>query len=154
MPMVFSAVLGDQLDHSTQGSSDIQRLINDLARLLLRKRRSDHIKIADLLDKAGLESLNRLVVKSSGLLAWKMTQPEHPLHHVYISSVLTSTTRSSSLGKVKVSSTDTSRNLAIINAQRTWNVCGPLREAKTIIEAKSVLQKTSASVLSDGSNLY
>ena len=34
-----------------------QVLVNDVARILVRKRRSDHVKIGDLLKKAGLESM-------------------------------------------------------------------------------------------------
>ena len=51
-----------------------QTVINDLARIVLGVTRADHYKVEDLLDRAGLPSINEIVVRQSALASWKASQ--------------------------------------------------------------------------------
>jgi len=73
----------------------LQTLINDLARAVTGLRRKDKVPIESLLEKARIPALNHLVATASGMLAWNMSQPGHPLHHIFLEANLSSTTRAS-----------------------------------------------------------
>ena len=135
--VVFNVRLMDT-DQHTKGSSAIQVLINDVARLITGLRRTDHIRIRNLLDKAQVPSLNEVVVRASGMLAWSMTSPKHPLHHIYEESRLDSVTRSSSAGLLKV--TTAKESISVRNAQLVWNACSELRSATSAGAAKAALK--------------
>ena len=50
-----------------------QVVLNDLARLLLGKKRTDRYKAVDLSDKSGLPTVNEIVVRQAAIAAWKAT---------------------------------------------------------------------------------
>ena len=102
-------------------------------------RRTDHIRIRDLLDRASVPGLNEIIIKASGMLAWNMSHPSHPMHQVYLDSCLNTTTRSAAAGLVKV--TVARESIAVRNAQRVWNSCPALRSAKSAGVARSALER-------------
>ena len=136
--LVFDVRL-EETDKRTRGAEAIRVLINDVARLITRQKRTDHVRIRDLLDRACVPSLNEVVIKASGMLAWMMTHPSHPLHSIFLESCLQTTTRSASAGLVKV--TKARESVAIRNAQRVWNCCSALRSAQTTGAARSAIDK-------------
>ena len=129
----------ENTDKRTGGADAIQVLINDVARVITGCTRVDRTRIQDLLDKAGLLSLNQIVGQDAGKLAWAMTNPSHPLHQVYLESCLTSTTRSAANGLIRATSAKGS--IGVYNAQRVWNSCPELREAKSARSAREALRK-------------
>jgi hypothetical protein len=63
----LAAVARPRLGHEDNASviwSKIQVAFNDVARSITGARRRDHVTIEDLLDLAGIESANRMVVKT------------------------------------------------------------------------------------------
>ena len=136
--VIFAVRLGEN-DRRSNGADEIQVMINDLARLITGYKRSDHIRISQLLAQAQLPSLNEIVVHSSGMLAWKMSFPHHPLHSIYQESRLKSATRSAAHGLVKV--TSAVESISIRNSQRVWNACQDLRSASSATMAQNVLRK-------------
>ena len=48
-----------------------QVVLNNLARLVLGARRTDHQRATDLMDRSGLSTLNELVVNQSAVAAWQ-----------------------------------------------------------------------------------
>lgn len=129
----------DEADKRTKGADTIQVLINDVARIITGVRRSDHVYIRDLLDRAGIPSLNEVVAKASGLLAWNMQRPSHPMHNIFVESTLNSVTRSATAGLVKV--TDAMESVGVRNAQRVWNRCPALRTAQSPRSARKALDE-------------
>ena len=135
--VVFEVRL-DEDDKRTKGAVPIQILINEVARLVAGKRRTDHIRIRDLLDMAGLPSLNEVVVQAAGMLAWHMSTEGHTLHNVYAKSCIRGPTRSATHQLVKTEIVPES--IGIRNAQKVWNACPELRTAKSVQCAKRVLK--------------
>ena len=121
----------------------LQTLINDLARAVTGLRRKDKVPIESLLEKARIPALNHLVATASGMLAWNMSQPGHPLHHIFLEANLSSTTRASTAGKLRIPD---SQALGIVNGFRVWNQCSELRSATTRNQAKNILLKFSQSL--------
>jgi hypothetical protein len=69
----LAAVARPWLDSEDTASviwSKIQVAFNDVARSITGVRRHDHVTIKDLLDLAGIESANRMVVKAIAAKAW------------------------------------------------------------------------------------
>ena len=58
-----------ECDPHTMWGKRLQVIVNDVARIVVRRRRSDHVKIEDLLKKAGLEAINAMVCSNSAMLA-------------------------------------------------------------------------------------
>ena len=44
-------------------------ILNDVARFVVKKRRSDHVRVEDLISKAALEAVNSMVCYNSAMLA-------------------------------------------------------------------------------------
>lgn len=141
--VIFGVRLHDA-DHHPKGSDQIRVLINDVARLVTGLKRTDHVRVRDLLDRANLPSLNAIIVESSGMLAWHMTKESHPMHNIYTDSRLETSTRASSNGLVKV--TDCAESIGVRNAQLVWNACPGLRSAATTSAAKSALKQFVRSI--------
>ena len=110
-------------------------IVNDVARIVVRKRRSDHVRIEDLLNKAGLEAINAMVCSNSAMLAWRANKPDSPLHDVFKSMIPKGCTRSKAAGKVEVPEPNT-KNLA-----GTWNAIPDLRVVKSEGRAKKIVRK-------------
>ena len=118
--LVFNACLEE--DKPTKGADAVQVLINDVARIITGLKRTDHVRIRDLLDKASVPGLNEVVVIASGMLAWNMTHPSHPMHQIYLESCLNTTTRSATAGLVKV--TVARESIGVQNAQSVEQLSG------------------------------
>ena len=136
--LVFTVRLNEN-DRCTQGAKQIQVMINNVARVITNLRRVDHISVRDLLARANLPSLNSIVVEAAGMLAWSMTNEDHPLHNLYLASQIHSVTRAAAAGAVRV--TDAQESIGVRNAQLVWNACPALRAATSKRTAKTVLGK-------------
>ena len=114
-------------------------MLNDLGRLLLGIKRADRYKIEDIADKAGVPTLNEIVVRQSAMASWKATNGGalEDLLQTYDDR-----TRGSADNLRKPIS---QRCNASSNMCRAWNASSSLREAKTIVDARRaarVLAKT------------
>ena len=69
-----------QEDPLTNWGRKLQAILNDVARVVVRKRRSDHVRVEDLMKKAQLESVNAMVCSSSAMLAWRASKQDSSLH--------------------------------------------------------------------------
>ena len=121
----------------------LQTLINDLARAVTGLNRKDKVPIETLLKKARIPALNHLVARASGMLAWNMSRPDHPLHHIFLEANLSSSTRASTAKKLCIPD---SQAWGIVNGFRVWNQCSELRSATTRNQAKNILLKFSQSL--------
>ena len=115
-------------------------MINDLARILMGVTRADHYRVEDLLDRAGLPSINEIVVRQSALASWKANQGGalEELLQPYDDR-----TRGSSSNLRKPIS---QRCTAATNMCATWNASGSLREAKSLSEARRAARELAKSV--------
>ena len=48
-----------------------QRIVTEFARTLIAAKRADRLRVIDLADRAGLPTLNEIVVKQAAVAAWK-----------------------------------------------------------------------------------
>ena len=131
--------LQDQ-DPLTEWGKKLQVVLNDVARVLLKKRRSDHVRVEDLLKKSGLQSVNAMVFSSSAMLAWRAADSGHPLHGLFAALKPRGSTRSNEAGLLQVPPPDT-KNLALWNMAKVWNAIPDLRAAKSEGVAKKVVKK-------------
>ena len=127
-------------DPKTEWGKKLQVILNDVARIVARKRRSDHVRVEDLLKKAGLESVNAMICSSSAMLAWRASKPTSPLHDLFLDMIPNGCTRSRAAGKIEVPAPNT-KNLAVWNMATTWNAIPDLRLAKSEGKAKQVVRK-------------
>ena len=79
---------------TTASAAALQVVINNIVRAVGRKRKVNRVPVAQLLDLAGLESLNQVVAKGSDLLAGSAVQLQHPLHVLFLSLQMDSRTQS------------------------------------------------------------
>ena len=70
-------------DPFTMWGKKLQVIVNDVARIVVRKRRSDHVRVEDLLKKAGLQTINLIVCYNSAMLALRASNPDSPLHELF-----------------------------------------------------------------------
>ena len=54
-----------QSDPHTMWGEKLQVILNDVARVVVKKGRSDHVRVEDLMKKAGLETVNSIVCSNS-----------------------------------------------------------------------------------------
>ena len=128
-------------DPLTSWSRKLQVIVNDVARVVVRKRRSDHVRVEDLLKKAGLESVNAMVCSSSAMLAWRASKSNSPLYSLFMSMLPNNSgSRSRAAGKIEVPEPNT-KNLALWNMATTWNAIPDLRMAKSEGKAKQIVRK-------------
>ena len=127
-------------DPLTGPRRELQVIVNDVARILCKKRRADHVRVEDLLKKGGLQSVNAMVCYNSAMLAWRSSKPECPVHEIFQSMVPHGSTRSKAAGKIEVPAPNI-KNLAIWNMVVTWNAIPDLRMAKSEGRAKQVVRK-------------
>jgi hypothetical protein len=124
--------------------SGIQVALNNVARSITGTRRRDHVKIEDLLAKAGLESANQMVVKAIAAETWGCFHSDDRRNGAqnHVSRLLfldkrtntAKTTRSAKTGQIEVplSWGDT----FITHAAHVWNRSATLRQATTKAKAK------------------
>ena len=127
-------------DPLTAWESKLQVIVNDVASILCKKKRSDHVHVEDLLKKGGLESINAMVCSSSAMLAWRASKPESRLHDLFLDMVPNGSTRSKAAGKIEVPALNI-KNLALWNLATTWNAIPDLRLAKYEGKAKKIVGK-------------
>ena len=125
--------LSENDPHTTWGKK-LQVILNDVPRVVVKKRRSYHVRIEDLLKKAGLEAVNAMVCSNSAMLAWL------PLHDLFQSMLPLGPTRSKTAGKVEVPAPNT-KNLALWNMATSWNAIPDPRAAKSEWKAKQIVKK-------------
>ena len=118
----------------------LQVVLNDVARVLVRKKRTDHVRVQDLMKKSGLQSVNTMLCSSSAMLAWRSAKPGHPLHDLFASLKPRGSTRSMAAGLLQVPPPDT-KNLALWNMATVWNAIPDLRAAKSEGAAKKIVKK-------------
>ena len=118
-----------------------QVALNDLARILIGKKRCDRIPVDRLLAKAKLTSYNRMAIQRCALEAWKAKSTESPLSSL-MQPVHSSITRSAAAGLVFEPEPMKGASLAK-NAPRVWNACQGLREAKSTGAARRAARKFS-----------
>jgi len=109
---------------------------------LLGVRRNDHIKKADLLDRAGIPSLNEIVFRQSAISAWRaVNSSQSPLQSIL--KPLDDRTRGGTNGHKKPVS---HRCVAASNMTTVWNKFEELRRATSLHEAQKVAKKLAMSV--------
>ena len=89
-------------DPKTEGGNKLQVILNDVARILLRKKLMDRVRVEDLMKKSGFESVNSMVCSASAMLAWRASKATHPLHGLFKDMSPRGNTRSKSAGKLEV----------------------------------------------------
>ncbi len=123
--------------------AQLQVAINNLARATLGKRKSERLKLEDLLSEAGFMSLNRLVVYSIAMECWRAVSlrdvPNGPLNP--LGSILT--TRSNSLSRTRAAANGclpppTKYQVESFSwwAYKCWNSSLSLRTATSVSAAK------------------
>ena len=136
--------LQDQ-DPLTGWGKKLQVVLNDVARVLVKKKRTDHVRVEELLKKAGLQSVNAMVCSSSAMLAWRAANPDHPLHDLFVALRPRGNTRGKEAGLLQVPPPDT-KNLALWNMATAWNAIPELRAAKSEGRAKRIVKNFVCSV--------
>ena len=132
-------------DPRTEWGKRLQVVLNDVARVINKKRRSDHVRVEELLKKASLQAVNVIVCSNSAMLAWRASKPTSPLHDLFLDMVPNGRTRSKAAGKLEVPPPNT-KNLALWNMAMTWNAIPDLRVAKSEGKAKQVVKKFVKSI--------
>ena len=100
---------------------------NDMARVILRKRRRDRVDRGDLAARSGIKPLNEVVFTRTAMLAWQaMRDPSHPAAEEFRSRTLTMGTRAAIDAKLRPLKAD-SKALALCSAVRVWNHFPELR---------------------------
>ena len=117
-----------------------QRVLNDLARMMLGVKRADRLKSSDLSDRTNLPTVNQIVVQQSAMAAWK-TEHGGPLDDALVA--FDDRTRGSSYDLRRPAS---SRCQPACNMAEAWNASELLRLAKTPAEAKSAAKRLAHSV--------
>ena len=112
-----------------------QVVLNDLARVLLGVRRADHYRVADLVDKSGLPTVNEVVVRQSAISAWKA------VNGGALGEVLEKFDDRSRGSACNLRRPASQRCLPAVNMASAWNSCEALRKATTLSEARSVAKK-------------
>ena len=108
-------------DPKTCWGKKLQVVLNDVARVVVRKRRSDHVRVKDLMKKSQLESVNAMVCSSSAMLAWRASKPGNTLHDLFQEMSPRGCTRNRTVGNMEVPAPNT-RNVALWNMATTWNM--------------------------------
>ena len=120
-----------------------QVALNDLARVLLGKKRSDCINCAKLAEKAKLPTINEIVTKQAAMAAWKSLNGADGSSLASLLEPQDSRTRGGIAGLVNPTS---ARCIAVTNMANVWNASEALRSAKTIAEAKKCANDLAKSV--------
>ena len=130
---------GSHIRSSPSFTSDVQIALNDLARVLLGVKRSDHIRTSDLADRAGLPTINQLVIRGAATAAWTAANGG-PLRHLLLLPDGRTRAAAASLFKPAASST------AAANMAACWQASEDLRNAKTNTAARIAANKLAKSL--------
>ena len=127
-------------------TSQQQVVHNDMVRVILRKRRRDHIYREDLAARAGIPSVNALVFSRAAMLAWQaMREPAHPAAGEFKSRILTMSTRAAVDAKLRPPAAG-SKALAMVSAVRIWNHFPELRTVVTRSAAETLIKKLAKKI--------
>ena len=112
-------------------------------RTLIGAKRSDHIRVSDLANRAGLPTLKQIVVKQSAISAWRSQNggPSDDSLELYDDR-----TRGAANNWRRPGST---RCVSSCNMASDWNASQDLREAKTLAEAKQETRAISSTSLTN-----
>ena len=124
------------------GVMDKQQVLhNDLARVILRERRSDLSSTEELASRAAVPSVNQLAFRASAMIAWQAAnEATHPAAAEFRARSLHPSTRGAALDKLK-SVVASSKALALLNAVNIWNWSPELRAADSRHKAETVIKK-------------
>ena len=140
---LLSVRTSDTAPPASQLARHVQVALNDTARGMLGTRRADKICVGDLMDRAGLISLNRAAFRSAALLAWdSMNSEVHPLHSAMLSFTPDSRTRAAACGDLlPMPPRMAATSLIVSNMILVWNFLPSLRSAKSKYAARSVIAR-------------
>jgi hypothetical protein len=150
------AVTTPRLDATDGGPNEsykaVQRSINDVARTITGTSRKEHVRIEDLLTRAGFPSVNAMATAATALETWKAYHStdgpngsRNPIgSHVFDDNIGTRSTRAASNGLVQIPLRG--YKTMVVNAANMWNGCPELRAAKTLGEARGVAKRLAAGV--------
>ena len=134
-------------DSVDPGMKSIQILINDVARLSTGIKRTSHTRIEDLLNRAGMTSINRLTAQAIAIETWRaitgINGPNDPLSEVLgqpgkMARITRSATQEHLPPPLPLSA-----QTFVWTAYKMWNEHKELREAKTLAMAKKTAHKIS-----------
>ena len=110
--------------------------INDLARILINKKRKHRIKIKDLLKRANLPSLNEIAIIQAATAAFKAIKLKNPALRdclIIPEENPDRTTRATAAGLVRPAST---RSIPALNMARVWNKFESIRAEDSLERVK------------------
>ena len=131
--------LNPQQPHSGEDVAT-QRMLTELARTLTGARRTDHIRVIDLADRAALPTLNEIVAKQSAVAAWKAANGGalEDLLQLYDDR-----TRGHLRNLRRPIS---NRCVAASNMADVWNASEHIRSATSLTQAKAAAKKFASTV--------
>jgi hypothetical protein len=119
----------------------IQTALNDVARSIVGAKRSDRVRVEDLLESAGVPSHNRLAAAAIATEAWKSFHSRdgengcrNPVGEILYSSHSSRPLRTA--GEIRVPLRGYKSFVG--QAAEIWNRCPELRSARLLMEAKKV----------------
>ena len=129
--------------------ADIQKIMNECARIIVGVSRKDKKRSEWVLQKAGLISFNHLIVRAVCLEAWKqvnyfLSDPNPLSSLICILEPSSKVTRGKADGKL-TPPLKTRAEVFAWEAYRVWNCFPNLREASSLGVAKSVAKKIAKS---------
>ncbi len=111
--------------------------LNDMARILVGESRKEKTPTSVLRDKAGVPSLNEVVVRQSAMQAWAAVNVQgHPLSNLLVDP--DSRTRDGTEGLKRPTSV---KSIAALNMANVWNSSPRLRAADTVYAARMMATK-------------
>ncbi len=141
-----SAVLKPRLEASDPVEKDlaeIQTAINDCARSIIGSHRNDRMPIPTLLERAGIPSMNQLIVEQLAIETWKGMNYENDGIKIPIGQILRPHTASQRLTRASSTNcipppTKFKSDTFAWFAYRIWNDSPPLRSAPTLSAARKI----------------
>ena len=122
----------------------LQISLNDTARIILGKKRSDRVKVKELLNRTNLPSLNQICFRAAATEGWKMAN-QGTLSHLYETLTVKGTTRSATAGMM-ATLPEKSCNIGMRNISKVWNSSKEIREAKSVAQVKKIAKSLSYSL--------
>jgi hypothetical protein len=145
MPRLGSSSCQTASDRATQVA------VNDVARTLTGTRRTEHVRVGDLLHRARVPSVNELAIVATATETWRAYHSEdggqgqrNPLGQLMFGGrydVPTNGRTSRSLTSGRVPILLRGQNTFVVHGAEIWNASPELRAAKTIAEAKRVAKE-------------
>jgi hypothetical protein len=126
--------------------SAVQVSLNDAARTITGCKRTDRVKVSDLIRRAGVTSFNHQVASATGMEAWSAFSSSdggdgcrNPVGNLVFDNIVRARpSRAASAGLIPVPLRGV--NTMINNLARFWNACPSLRLAETKCAAKKAVQ--------------